>query len=612
MNKCFRKFVSALSAAALLVMPMAGMTAANDDIKYNGVLQKGAWAGPEGNSKMNMQLGGVLTYNTAKSRYEGTSDFSNGVATPDGSAGFESPDGESSAWLIAPYNRINDGVDKGARNDHGFGLIIDDALYTGSDGTPTESEYSLYVEYWGERQKPLTLQYLYQDTTTGTLLQRVKTVQIPIQTGTAAEWRTARIDLNDAWFAKVRTESWVQDATKNSGFHGKSQLALKSNGEIAYIRRVAVVTQDDATDLNNPDNIFEPVNNVAVVKPNNSVVFDGEPQITTAGSNRTVTVNLKNIDFKAGKVQLVAYASRTEDGAKVGASAVDSVNVSKAVKTATLTATVEVPDGCELKYFVVDGNGASLRNMAPGEITSIEAQSTMKGVIISWQAPEDDFGCEYVVYKNGNELLRTTESSYKDMTARNGDKYTVMAVDHEGLETPMSASVQSEGFYTPSYVNCGDPSDRLGCKLNDNTTNYGADGYIQRTEIDGVACSTTIDRSTIADATNKNPTFLYVASNKEDVDSSVKNVTIIVDYYDDGNGQLVMQYITNSAAKTTGTKFVNLTGGGWKTVMFQVTDADFTAPTWLTNSDVRFSNPGGTKQIAISKVTIMPTACYDE
>lgn len=70
-----------------------------------------------------------------------------------------------------------------------------------------------------------------------------------------------------------------------------------------------------------------------------------------------------------------------------------------------------------------------------GDIT---VDTNMRNVTISWDAPKDDFGCSYVIYKNGAEIGTTKETFYKDEDAAGNETYAVKAVDHAGVETELS------------------------------------------------------------------------------------------------------------------------------------------------------------------------------
>ena len=226
----------------------------------------------------------------------------------------------------------------------------------------------------------------------------------------------------------------------------------------------------------------------------------------------------------------------------------------------------------------------------------------------------DDFGGSYNVYENGKLIAETDQNEYSVNDFKEGEtrEYQVEAVDHTGAKTALTEPL-SAGLFVPSYVNLADFSDNGGCSFNNNTTNGSADSCIKIvSDKGGSPCIQNVDLSTVGSRIGKS--YIYVAANPKDINTSVDAVTVIVEYYgeaDDDGAALNMLYITNATGRTSSTVTATMEGGDkWNTVVFQVTDADFgTAPAWLSSGDMRFN---GSKDgiIHLRKVTIMPTEAY--
>ena len=83
----------------------------------------------------------------------------------------------------------------------------------------------------------------------------------------------------------------------------------------------------------------------------------------------------------------------------------------------------------------------------------------------------------------------------------------------------------------------------------------------------------------------------------------------MITYFDEGTGSVLLQYNALGGAIAKQVTAANLTDSKtWKTAVVKLTDANFTAPPALTNSDFRITASSG--EICISKVAAIPTEKY--
>lgn len=358
---------------------------------------------------------------------------------------------------------------------------------------------------------------------------------------------------------------------------------------------------------------------VNLAKAPKKAVITGEPVITKNGDKNTVSFDLTNAGKLSGSnVTLILTAvDKATDEIKdmsVQHELVSGDNVD-------ISASVNVASGQLLKYYLVDENGASLYNLAPSPIENYRGISKIGGAGFAWDHAKDDhFIREYVVYDEaGNEYLRTEENSFVIPDIAEGDTYSfsVEGFDHEGISTGRT-QVESAGLFVPSYCDLSDPM------TNDNTVTEvyfctaskdiaGGDSYSEEVEkTDAITGETRIGRKAVnrSHIPGKHSTFLYFRADRDNVDKDVRNVTIIVDYFDEGTADVVLQYNAASGEPGKGVKAFRTTGTNtWKTAVIHLTDAMFVAPSTLTKCDFRFSG-GHNSEICISKVTVLPTENY--
>lgn len=231
-------------------------------INNDALAKYGAWISKDGSSYMNevgtgsfeyVEKEGLLDANRNPFNfkgYMGGNNFSSGTAVPNGAKGYESPDNESRVWVMNSCLHENPGSNAGTYGfigNDGFGVTIDEGRYTAS-----QSNFTIYIEYWGKKTAPFKLRYAYQENGTLNTNQGGKVIDFPVDSTAQSTWKVAKINLTDAYFAKL----------PQGIFHGSNQFALGSGVpnwrlDPCYIRRVAVLPTEYVNTLPNPNNIFE-------------------------------------------------------------------------------------------------------------------------------------------------------------------------------------------------------------------------------------------------------------------------------------------------------------------------------------------------------------------
>ena len=286
----------------------------------------------------------------------------------------------------------------------------------------------------------------------------------------------------------------------------------------------------------------------------------------------------------------------------------DTEAVDSNINTLTLSTEVNVPTGCVLKYMIVDNNGKVIDNAAPSEMGEITLTSKVKNVTVSWEAPQDDFGCSYVVYKDGVEIGTTRNTFYKDETAIGGESYRVKAIDHTGEETELSAEQTASELIAPYYVNTGTGSSN-GVAVNI-SSDTSSSAYCVQANVEGEDCVTTV-------ATDTGSTYLHVTADRDVIKDSDREVSILVDYYDDGSADAIAIEYSGYGAVTNGMQrkgipYVTGTEGtGWKQAEFSISNAHFTrSQTALNNCDFRIRRISG-EPLAVSLIQVVLTPLYE-
>jgi len=536
-----------------------------------------------------------------REQYRGVGDYAFGTAFPGGKSGFESPDGVSAAYFINQLRRT-DRVDSGGKPQRVEGGYLS---FTVADGfyTSSENEFNFYIEYWTEDRTSLKVTYPQKTSETAYAFADIETTLTK-----EAQWNICKIELNDAWLQTLTSPQ--RHSINHIILHINSGWQVPHKPPV-YIRRFAIVPKAVVETLKNPDNIFDSANYEK--GPGNCAVLDGEAEISYSGDDATVTVNLKDIDYASNHLNLVAYAFNP-DGDYIDSSnrSIDSEEVNEGTSTLTLTATVTIPTGYELRYMIMDDDGKIIDNAAPADFGEITVDTKMKNVTISWDAPKDDFGCSYVVYKDGIEIATTNDTFYKDTEAVGGEAYSVKAVDHTGVETEVSASKTSSELVTPYYVMAADPANSNGLTvfISDDPAHPA---YCVPEIIDGESCVTTV-------SSDSKSSYLYVTANEDAITETDRDVTVIVDYYDDGTDDAIFLEYAGYSRKSyprTAIPYITGTDGiGWKQAVFRFNNAYFTRLTESGNNDdlyacdFRIQRRSG-EPLAISKIQELLTSRYE-
>lgn len=333
-----------------------------------------------------------------------------------------------------------------------------------------------------------------------------------------------------------------------------------------------------------------------------------EPAVIKNGDSAVVSAELTDIRDMAGSVMLIVAAQDKITG-KISNISVDTKELTG--DTVSLSATVRAGAGDEIKYYITDEKGGSLLNLKPSGIKGFRVVPKLTSVGVEWLPASDDSGeVEYIVYKDGTEYARTSDTSvkYRDVSGTEEYSFSVEAVDKHGLSGGRS-EIASGGLYKESYIDF-DKSENKGVVFKA-ITDGNKDGYAVRDEIGGCACYRTARPG--EEGYNKTySSFLYFTADRNNVDENVSRVAVVFDYYDDTTGAVSIQY--NAADGTPGksASAASLTGTmKWKRGVVILEDAKFVAATNLSNSDFRLGG-GYNGKLYIKRVAVMPADNYDE
>lgn len=343
----------------------------------------------------------------------------------------------------------------------------------------------------------------------------------------------------------------------------------------------------------------------------------GKESWSSDGGKRRVSVPITEADKASGDCMLLLVASDKNSG-KIEKIVTDS-HALGAQASFTLSAETDFSENLKYDYYVLNLSGSSLRN-APPAPPVLKTMTSNRKLYVQWKKTADDFDSisEYAVLIDGKEVGRVSEvseitgeiNSYIIKNARENTEYnvSVIAYDHEGL-TSEAANITAT-LAKMASINLADPentSDGLSFIVNDNVD--AGDSYTEKTEKDGVVCRKNVNRQAI---NGKSLTFLYFTADRNIVSSDEKNVTIEITYFDEGMGSILLQYNALGDVIAKQTSAAELTNSKtWKTAVINLTDANFTAPVALTNSDFRITSSSSMDgEICISKVSAIPTAEY--
>ena len=343
----------------------------------------------------------------------------------------------------------------------------------------------------------------------------------------------------------------------------------------------------------------------------------GPESWSVSGGKQVISVPVSDADLSSGSCVLLLLATDKNSGMLT-----DIVTASHALgaeASFTLTAQMDWAAHLNYSFYIMTPDGFSLKNSPPASVKpAINTQN--RKLILSWDKVPDDFQAvsEYAVIMDGEELGRVSErsaetgvpNSYTVSGISTGEQheFSVIAYDHEGLASlPYTFPAGLERMAEIDLADCTDSSGGISFVLNDTIT--GGDSYTEETERGGIVCRKNVYRKPI---TGGSLSFLYFAVDRNIISSNEKNVTLEITYFDEGTGSVILQYnaVGGVIAKQLAIASLENTNT-WKTAVVQLTDAAFTAPVALTNSDFRITASGSANgEICIAKVAAIPTSKY--
>ncbi len=336
-----------------------------------------------------------------------------------------------------------------------------------------------------------------------------------------------------------------------------------------------------------------------------------------AGGKQILSVPVSNADLSSGSCVLLLLATDKNSG-MITNIATDS-HALGAAASFTLTAQTDWAEHLDYSFYIMTPDGFSLKNSPPASVKPAVTTQNRK-LILSWDKVPDDFQAvsEYAVIMDGEELGRVSERSAETGAANSftvsgistGEQhaFSVIAYDHEGLASlPYTFTTGLEKMAEIDLADCSDSSGGISFVLNDTIT--GGDSYTEETERGGIVCRKNVYRKPI---TGGSLSFLYFAVDRNIISSNEKNVTLEITYFDEGAGSVILQYNAVGGVIAKQQTIASLENTNtWKTAVVQLTDAAFTAPVALTNSDFRITASGSANgEICISKVAAIPTSKY--
>jgi hypothetical protein len=343
----------------------------------------------------------------------------------------------------------------------------------------------------------------------------------------------------------------------------------------------------------------------------------GTENWSVSDNKQYVSVPISEADTASGTCILLLVASDKTSG-KI----LNIVSASHALgeeESFTLTAYTDYLANAEYSYYVWNSSRSSLKNSPPASVKPTISTKNRQ-LVFTWDKAADDFQAisEYAIIMDGQEIDRVSEvsdttgiaNSYTISGIKEGDehKFSIIAYDHEGLASLAEEFTASlEKMASIDLADCENNSGGISFVLNENIS--GGDSYTEQTQRDGVICRKNVNRKPI---NNLSLSFLYFSVDKKIISSDERNVTIEITYFDEGTGTVQLQYNAADGTLAKPTTAATLEDSKtWKTAVVQLTDAAFTSPVALTNSDFRITannTLGG--EICISKVSAIPTSKY--
>ena len=423
-----------------------------------------------------------------------------------------------------------------------------------------------------------------------------------VEEATTQGWKTAWLDVPSTEAGAVSFNGIANGLSDgNAGASGASIRIgnNKNNLQNFYISKITIQT------------IRQPVK--ALMVSDAVYTIDGSVSEQPATGSVFTTIELDNINtYYTSSIRLIV-ASINKINGKIEAIACDMADMQK--NTDTLTAGVfHNADTCDYKYFVWDANNNSLINCAPSAPLNFEVLSKVKGAYISFDASEDDFDAidKYVVYRDDTE--------YKTLYAPSGfldvsediHQYYVVSYDHLGVASEPTEVLKSEMVDMIGIVLEGET------KSDVNANSYGItfdtidgldvnDKCSAQAEKDGVYCRQTFDLSEIRNEPGRF-SMLYFKLDKDKISSDEELITFEVTYFDEGTGNINLQYNNTSDSVATVKLAQRANTNTWKTAVVQLTNAKLSAN--INGCDFRISGVAANPEIYISKIEAVATHQY--
>lgn len=278
-----------------------------------------------------------------------------------------------------------------------------------------------------------------------------------------------------------------------------------------------------------------------------------------------------------------------------------------------VSASVSYNPDYSYSHFLISDDFAVLKNNPPAKVAAVftTQNHTLKAV---WNTPADDYravsyykimvdGEEYATVSDLSQVNGNTENSFVFDGLEDGISHTIsiIAYDHEGLkseENPTQIKLDKM-----LEINLSAPPDGYGISFVTQDNPELSDAYTAISEKAGIVC-----RSTLSQQNGREKSYMYFSLNKNLIDINADK-TIEITYFDEGTGNLMLQYFSSDTNSIKSTEVTALTNTQkWKTVSVNLTDAKAEASSLLSNCDFRLY--GDTDKIFISKVRAIETSKY--
>lgn len=529
----------------------------------------------------------------------------------------------------------------------------------GTDVTASDKTFTIEVEYFDNSETNILLRYV-NGRTTGNF----GSVYIP-RTNTNT-WKRATVTINDACFnSGVSTaladnnadfligceneDTYIKSVSIYSSERGSELIEIADNLALGVedstnIEASFMLPEADGADIewtSSDSSIVTIDDNIAIINPKMvpqsavltaKIIKDGyyltkdfpvtlakfektaiiisEPELSKDGDKHSVAFSIEKAFNVPGRINLFAAAFDKTSGklSDIGKDFFDITSHSYV----SLLAEVTLKADDEFKYFLATENGAPLTNRAPADVKKLTAKRATKSVTLNWNAAKDDWDMvtKYIISKNGEDVLETEYLSgvVDGLGYGETNTFSVRAVDHMGEQSsPVSISVTQP---TPAYINLGNIKDasNISFLLGDDIN--GGDYYSESAEKDGIPCRKTVNRGPI---NGRSASYLYFDVDESIVSYSDNNVTFEITYFDEGTGNLMLQYNAMDGTDAKNCTVTKLTDTKqWKTATVTVNDAQFRAPAAFSYRDFRIFCSGDTNEIYVFEVAVMPAGLLSD